>query len=265
MTVFHDIDPMLAFIRVNQSLPAFGRGAWTRTGIGFEYRYMINPVGQARIGTVAEKSLAHWAVAAGTWGIQERLISLGHMEPIDISEAGIFGPKTEAAVKGFQGRNNDPESGTALTVDGIVGMSDARGLFGSMIDDTELKYKIPERFLLGETNHESRLDPGAIGYYIYYPDFRGVDRGLSQINSKTYADWFRSMSPAFAIDWSGARLRKAFDDFTKAYPSRAAATLWDAAICNHNSPAAAAQWAKNGIPPSDLAATYVSNTKAARY
>lgn len=266
MSTFLQVDPV-RFIDTSAGKPAFGRGAWVREGIGFDYRYMLNPDGQPRIGTVAEKTLAHWAVAAGCWAIQRRLIVLGHMAPLVEAERGLFGPKTVAAVKAFQKDRMDPENDSPLVVDGTVGRSDARALFTPIITAIEKALTIPDHYLLGETNHESRLDPGAIGYYIYYPDYRGVDRSLSQINSSAnpQVTWVQAFDVEFSIDWSGRRLRKAHDDFKIANPGQNESVLWDAALCHHNNPSAARKWAQLGYAPTPEAAKYVSDTKAARY
>jgi peptidoglycan hydrolase-like protein with peptidoglycan-binding domain len=159
---FNQVNPE-KFVEPLHGKPANGRGAWTRTGIGFDYRYMINPETQPRIGTVCERSLDHWAVGAGTWAIQSRLIALEYLPPIANAEWGIFGPKTEAAVSTFQQGNLDPAGkGVRLAVDGTVGRSDARALFTPLIKVAQADYHIPDDLLLGETNHESRLDPGAL-------------------------------------------------------------------------------------------------------
>lgn len=266
MTTFTQVDPNV-LMDVDGHRPANGRGAWVREGIGFDYRYAINPAGQPRIGTVAERSLAHWAVAAGAWAVQARLTSLGHLVTLPESERGIFGPKTRAAVRAFQAVSRDPDGGAALQEDGTVGRSDARALFGPLLASAEHKYSIPSRLLVGETNHESRLDPGAVGYFIFYPDYRGVDRGMSQINSRANpsVSWRQAFDPVFSIGWSGARLRRAHDDFKAANPKQVEAVLWDAAVCNHNNPAAARRWAELGYAPTPEAAKYVSDTLAARF
>lgn len=264
--IYTQVNPE-SLINPEAGTPTFGRGAWTRRGIEFDYRYALNPVGQPRIGSVAERSLDHWAVAAGCYAIQSRLVSLGHMAPVADGERGLFGPRTKAAVQAFQKVTKDPEYFVSLVVDGTVGKSDARALFTPLIDAAESAYHIPDRFLLGETNHESRLDPGAVGYYIFYPDYRGVDRSVSQINSKynMQVTWADAYNVKEALDWSGRRLRKAYDSFKIKYPFQALSVLWDAALCNHNNPSAANLWAKTGSAPTPAAAKYVFDTKEARY
>lgn len=266
MSTYSQIDPE-TFIKSGQQLPPHGRGAWTKTGIEFSYRYELAPNSSLTIGTRAEASLDHWAVAAGAGAIQMRLADLGRMDPLGKRRRGIFDQKTVDGVKEFQKVNIDPESGDPLVVDGTVGRSDARALFTPVIDVAEKRYGIPDRYLLGETNHESRLDPGALGYYIYYPDYRGVDRSVSQINSKYNASvtWEMAFNPMFALEWSAKRLRDYYDMFKHDNPKQNIQVWWDAAICAHNNPSAASDWAQTGSPPTTQAAAYVSNVKAARY
>ncbi len=266
MGTLAQVDPA-GFIDTFAKLPVDGRGAWTRRGIGFDYRYAINGAGQPRIGTTAEKSLDHWAVASGCAAIQRRLHFLGIMVRLGDNELGIFGEKTRAAVLRFQETARDPDGGARLEQDGTVGRSDARALFTPLINQVEAEHRIPDRLLRGEIYHESALDPGAVGFYIYYPDYRGVDRGLGQINSKANpgVDWRQAFDPAFSIPWSGKRMRSFFDQFSRDYPNRSEQLLWDAAVCAHNSPVAARAWVRGNGAQTDQAAAYVNAVKAARY
>jgi hypothetical protein len=266
MSTIHEVDPE-KFVDADKGTPANGRGAWTRAGIGHDYRYSLSPDPGKRIGTQAQVSLDHWSAGAGSYAIQRRLVELGHLAPLGDGERGIFGPKTVAAVKKFQAVSWDPANDTRLTVDGIIGMSDARALFTSMVLKAELSYEIPWRLLLGETNHESVMDPGAIGYYIYYPSYRGIDRAMSQINSKfnPQVTWLQAYDPSIALDWSAQRLRTYYNGYRKMYPKKPAELLWDAAVCAHNSPANANKWALNGAPPNEVAAKYVASVKNAIY
>lgn len=258
MTLLHAVNPE-TFIDAASGKPANGRGAWTKTGIDFEYRYALSKDPAQRIGTRAEVSLAHWAVAAGSFAIQQRLVNLGFLAPLADSERGIFGPRTEQAVKDFQSVSSDPQGGRALTVDGVFGTSDARALWTPLISAFQTNYGIPHRLLLGQSNHESVLDPGAVGYYIFYPDYRGVDRGMSQINSKAQSQvtWLQAFDPVFAIEWSAKRMRDYFAQFKAANPKQSDDVLWDAAACAHNSPANGAKWAAQGSAPNEAAATYM--------
>lgn len=261
--IFTQVDPEA----LTQSEPDTytGRGAWTRRGIGFNYRYALAPDPRERIGVNAEASLDHWAVAAGCYAIQARLVALGYLATVKDTEKGIFGPRTDAAVRHFQEDSVDVRSGKPLTVDGVVGTSDARALFTPVIAAAERKYRIPRSLLLGQTAHESMLDPGCVGYYIYYPDYRGVDRGMSQINSRwnPQVTWEQSYDPIFAADWSARRLRDFFTKYSRDYPRRRPAVMWDAAVCAHNNPTAAGAWAREGKAPHEQAAKYVAAVKEA--
>lgn len=266
MATFLQVDPQ-SFVDVEAGQPEHGRGSWTRTGISFDYRYALSENPAARIGTLAQESTGHWAVAAGCYAIQRRLQAFGHLGVLAESERGIFGPRTQAAVKAFQAAAVDPESSAPLVVDGIVGTSDARALFTPVIDAAERKHGIPAHYLRGECNHESRLDPGAVGYFVFYPEFRGVDRGAFQVNSKAHAEvtWAQAFDFLFMADWSAARMRGYFDKFKAAYPKLSDDTCWRAAILAHNNPAAATTYARTGSLSSTSGAAYVNAVLTAIY
>jgi len=269
MAIYPSVDPE-RFIDPTRNLPANGRGAWTREGIGFLNRYTINPDGQPRIGTVAEQSLAHWSVAAGCHTIQTELIRAGHLAALADGERGIFGPRTHTAVKAFQYANTDPETGAQLVVDGIFGRPDARALFTPIIDAAEARHGVPRHLLRGECNHESALDPGSVGFYIYYGtefEYRGVDRSAFQINSKAWASitWAQAYDFRFAADWSAKRMRYYRDLFASRYPGKSNDLYWDAAVLAHNNPSAAGKYANTGVMPSSSAAAYVSGVLNAIY
>jgi len=249
-----------------ESEPAHGRGAWNRTGIDFDYRYALAPTKEQRIGTRCEESLAHWAVGAGCLAIQRRLAVLGFYE-MQSAQRGVFNSRMKNAVKAFQAQNTDPMTGAQLLQDGTVGITDARSLFTPVILKVESKYNIPDKLLLGETVHESALDPGAVGYFIYYPDYRGVDRGMSQINSlaNPTVSWMDAFSPTYALDWSGRRLRTIYNQYKSQYPATDDTELWNAAVCSHNNPSAGRAWARDGYPPTTDAAKYVQAVRNAVY
>jgi len=261
---YREVDPE-SFIDVPNATPEHGRGAWTREGIDFDYRYRLAPLARQRVGRHPDRSLSHWAVAAGTAAIQRRLVELECLDPV--VDHGVFNRKTAEAVSRFQLMENDPDGGAELIVDGIVGRSDARALFTPLVDQAEVTHRIPNRLLLGQTVHESALDPGAVGYFIFYPDYRGVDRGFSQINSRAHPDitWQQAFDPVFALRYSGKRMRETYDTYRKAHPKRRKAVLWDAAVCAHNSPVNGKKWAQTGTAPTEQAASYVAAVKNARY
>lgn len=259
MALLTKVDPE-TLINVTKKTPPFGRGAWTKSGIDFAAIYMLAPEGQKRIGAVAEKSLAHWAAAAGSLAIQRELSEQG-FDPGDMD--GVLGPNTDNAIRAFQSARN-------LYVDGEFGRKSAVALFTPVIDTAEHEHDIPSHFLRGMIASESALDPGAVGYYIYYGadlTYRGVDRGPGQINSKAHADipWLSAFNFSFAADYTASRLRDTFDSLKSSYPKTTASALWDAAIVSHNNPSAGRLWAKNGVPPTEAAALYVSKVKTAIY
>lgn len=255
-------------------IPKTGRGAWRTEGIGFLDRYTINPATYPRIGTVAEQSLAHWAVAAGARAIQHRLQALGHLGVIAADDYGVWGPLTDTAIRRFQAANRDPKEDVALAVDGICGRGDSRALWTPVLASTETALGIPGKWLRGQVTFESgELDAGAVGYYIYYtnPDgstrFGGIDRGLAQINSKANVavTWDQSYDPAFAFTWTARNMRSRADYYRAEYPGLSETVLWEAAVCWHNSHVNGDAWAKLGGPPNEVAAAYVAHVKAAIY
>ena len=106
------------------------------------------------------------------------------MKTVAKTNRGVFNPTLRDAVIRFQEGGIDPQTKAPLVDDGTVGMSDTRALFTPLILDAESSFGIPDRLLLGETNHESQIEPGALGYFIYYPDYRGVDRGVRRSTAR---------------------------------------------------------------------------------
>lgn len=254
MATFLDVEPQ-PFIQPDLLLPEHGRGAWSRAGIDTDFRYYYRPLGK-KVGNEAELSLAHWAVSAGVYALQARLDALGHMS--GQWKKGIFGYSTRRGLKAFQAANS-------LKVDGTLYWDDAKALWFPVIDRYEATRGIPDHFLRGIINFESAMDPGAVGYFIYYPDFRGVDRALGQINSEAQAQitWRQAFQPWTALAWSADRLVDTYRGFRIQFPNRSAEMCWDAAICAHNSPVRALAWLRDGFP-SPEAQKYVDSTKAAR-
>lgn len=266
--LFIDIEPQ-SLINFEKKTPENGRLSWTAEGKAnnlWNYGYIV---GAPKIGTNAEKSLEAWSVCAGSWSYQSILMKEGFLRELDGPELGIFGPATKAAVQAMQRAHTDPATGRKLDPDGTIGRSDSRALLTPIIDAAERKYKIPLHYLRGEINLESSLDAGALGWVIWYgadKEYRGVDRGLCQINTlHKEVGWGRAYNPYFAIDWSANFMREAFDDYVRRYPDRNRNILWDAAICHHNNPSAALSWARDGAPPTTQAASYVNFVKRSIY
>lgn len=267
VSTFKQVNPN-SLIDIPNHTPLHGRGAWSTAGIESDYRYYND---NERIGSEAGKSLAHWAVSAGVYGIQRVLIGNGYLYPLNITAWGVFGDSEEDAVRDFQADHLDPDGGTPLLVDGIVGRSDARALLRPMFVRFQNKHHVPQNFLVGQVAWESALDPGAVGYYIFYAgtsgtlEYRGVDRGLVQANSRGEVSWRQAYDPAYALNYSAKRMRTAFDGFVAKYPTRDRDVLWDAAIASHNSPLWASQWASWGAAPNEQILKYVNSVKNARF
>jgi hypothetical protein len=157
--------------------------------------------------------------------------------PVD----GIFGLKTQQAVKNFQSRSG-------LGIDGVIGPKTARSLFDKRARFHEGRVEMPGPYLHGLMRWESAYDPGAIG-----PN--GVDTGLVQINLDAHKDItnLEALDPAFAVPYAANRMRSAADSFASK-PDLA----WKCAIAQHNSPRKAKQWFEVGVPPDDQIALYVS-------
>lgn len=266
--LFSQVDPT-KFIDTAHFTPEHGRGAWTRAGIGDDYRYHLRR--GVKVGDEAEKGLDEWAVSAGVWAIQSRLIVLGLLAPRKPENQGTFGRATKQAVIWFQQGTRDPEEDRRLEVDGTVGRGDARALWTPVIDRYTAKFGIPDRLLRGKLNHESRLDPAALGFFIYYERenalvYGGVDRAIAQINSKAQPQitWRQAFQPWTAIEWSARRMRNQRNEFKRDFPNRPDSMIWDAAVYAHNNPAGAEVWLEQGFPTA-AGAAYVSAVKAARY
>lgn len=271
MSTFNQIQPSV-FGEI-----ASGRGAWRSRGFDFtgtNYVYRLEHATEPRLGQRAERDCDHWAVGAGSGAVQRRLVTLAFTTETEmLGCSGIWGPRTDAAFRKFQSLNIDPGTGLKLTVDGQCGRQDTRALWTPLIDAYEDFASIPDHLLRGLLNNESILDPGAVGEITIYvrdggiKEYRGVDRGLAQINSMAHPEitWAQAFDAPYAISYAAARLRSTFDSLKAKYPSRADSVHWDAAVESHNSPVWGQSWAKYGFPPNDQAITYVRAVKNAIY
>lgn len=279
MTNFTQVDPN-KFIDQSKSLPATGRGAWNRRGIGFDYRYMLSPKGTPRLGTQADQSLDHWAVSAGCNALRQRLMGLGYIDAPGDADVGRFGTSMDHAVRAFQHDHRDPRNGAALVVDGRVADEDARALWTPVFNQREEEHDIPNHWLRGMINFESGgIDPGAVGYYIYYPvtdadgnptgekRFGGVDRGFEMNNSKANPTvaWTNCFDAGWAIKDAAERMDKRHDDLKAKYPKQSDTVLWEAAVCSHNSPVNGDAWARAGGPTNEVSRKYVAGVRSATY
>lgn len=199
-----------------------GAGAWTDPK---HYRMTAPPQGK-------EPGRVNWAIQS----IQRALTIHGYEVG---ANDGVFGPRTRSAVRAFQ-------TDVKLQPDGIVGHKSARALYEPFVNDTERKLQIPEHLLHGQLMLESGYDPGAQG------SMDARDRGLCQVNSRWHPDVTDELAygrPKWIINWSGSRLRSAYDGLS--------VESWDAALASHNNPEKAQQWARSGEAPDEQIATYV--------
>lgn len=272
MSTFQEVDPT-SFINEVKQLPENGRGAWTTRGIGFSRFYKLSPKGVPRIGSECEKSLDHWAVGAGTHAMRQRLVELELIDEATGENVGRYGTGMRDSVKAFQAANVDPVDDVQLNADGVVGFGTVRAMFTPVIDEASDAKNIPNNYLRGVLWHESWLDPGAVGYYIYYINYDGttryggVDRGLEQNNSRanTSVSWETAYDFRWSIEDAAKRLRGQYEKLKAKYPNRGDDVLWPAAIVSHNSPANGDSWARLGAPPTTQAAEYVQSVLKAIY
>lgn len=225
---------------------ATGRGAWTTRGFpdgsGVRmYRRLRTPV---PVGGEAERDLDHLAVNRGVLAIQRLL-------DIDYSTGpGIFGPRTDAAVRAYQKVKVPP-------ADGIVGPNTMRALLKPVVSIEETVRDIPAHLLWGLIAQESGYDPGAVGYTT------PSDLGLVQINTAVQpVTPDQAFDPLFSIKWAANRMRKAYDKYSAKLGPEEYAKAWDCAVASHNSPAAADSWA-NGALPTLRVTDYVARVRAA--
>jgi hypothetical protein len=201
-------------------------------------RHLTSPA----TGGEPDKDADFQAVHYGVLAIQLLLVMDNSTGP------GIFGPKTEAAVKAYQQLYVPP-------ADGIVGPNTMRSLLMTLTSQATVQYAIPDKLLYGLRRQESADDPGAVGYST------PSDKGLVQINLAAHPDISASSAflPSYALRWAAARLRAAHDAYAKAGATDKLA--WDCAVANHNSPRSADQWAATGSPPSTRIAEYVRSVR----
>lgn len=219
-----------------------GRGAWRRTGgllpakpgqtgeYGF---YRKAALGEVWIGSPwvlgADRSHTARVVNLGVRAIQ-RLAGLAGRD-VD----GWFGPKTGEYVTAAQ-------HALGAVADGIVGPNTMRAFLLHRIETEAMRWNVPVEILGGLLVFESGLDPAAVGT-------NGWDTGVAQINLSVHDDDVtldQALDPAYSIEWTAGNLITAYSRYLG---NTHGADPWDVAIAYHNSPARAAEWARDGEPP----------------
>ena len=174
-----------------------------------------------------EKGMSGWDV----YGFQVGLNS--HQKSVPISEDGIFGPQTDAAVKREQQNHH-------LEVDGKAGprtqsaiclaeakraesaSNTAPGLLASIMF-SESGYNLAA---CGGPNTNGSYDAGALCWNIPVSS-------LNDINA-----WHHAFDFASVLDWTGQRMRSKFDLYYGQLGAQTPKRAWECAALAHNWPAA---------------------------
>lgn len=219
--------------------PGHGRGAWTHYGMPVNstvrlYRMLPPPP----VGGEPTKSPAHLAVHLGVRAIQILIDDLGYRRDGGgrIVVDGTLDAGSARAIKWAQER-------LGIRADGFAGQPTLKALLAGPSLAAENTHDVPDRLVFGLMGKESGWDPGAVGYTT--PD----DSGLCQINLAAHPEVTleQAYTPAWALDYTAARMRRAFKKYRQAGASVALA--WDCAVAQHNSPRLADDWADSGRPP----------------
>lgn len=220
--------------------PSPGRGAWTLTGgllpakpsgTGRTGYYRQAALGEKMIGAAfsfgADTSHEARVVSRGVAAIQTMIGLSGN----DVD--GWFGPQTGARTVVMQKK-------WGVEADGIIGRTTMRAGLTEMITDIASANQVPVALLGGLVVNESALDPAAVGV-------NGVDHGIAQINLSAHPDVSvdQALDPQYALMFAAEDLSMVH----RTWVGRTKADPWDVAIANHNSPALARQWARNGSAP----------------
>jgi len=217
-----------------------GRSAWTSRGNKLAKRMYLKG--------------CSWGLSDVTdqdrWAVNRAVLAIQNLLGVDYaSSPGIFGPRTDAAVRAFQTANVPP-------ADGIVGPNTSRALLRPLVAQKEKENGIPGRLLWGIIGAESGWDMGAVGAMT--PD----DLGVVQINMnwQTFPE-DNAMDPRFAVEWGARRLKATANNLAAkgCPPDR----LWDAAVLSHNSPVNGRKYAATGTYPTQQAADYVARVRKA--
>ena len=203
--------------------PLHGRGAWNGKGVGGTlnakgeapgryYRTAING-GMPTIGLAGYRavrdgtriSIDEYAVFRAAIAVQNALHDLGYQPG---TPDGLWGPKTDAAVKAFQTDKH-------IVVDGIFGPQSARALFEPFVHaaaqtaDQDHAESVT-RIMLGTITLESLWDPAAVG------SADSQDLGFGQINGPAHPTLSVNdrLNPRMTFPWIARLVEsnlKAFD------------------------------------------------------
>lgn len=226
-----------------------GRGAWTTVGKDNGRRYYCWVEGSPLDGSNRERDVNYQAVNRGVKAVQARVNVL---TGAGLVEDGLFGRKSDAAVRAAQRQ-------LGVADDGIVGPGTAHALWRPVVMWIAGAKGLDFRHVGGIMVHESVEDPGAVG--VGTP----MDRGLMQINLfyNPAVTVDQAFDLVYAVTFTVDRMRLMWDR----YSAKGTALRISCHIADHNNPAKAAAWYKNGTPPDEQIKLYVERvlTRAATY
>lgn len=168
---------------------------------------------------------------------------------------GYFGPKTDAATRGFQ-------QAAALAVDGIAGVVTQRALTLRLVYPVQQEYRLPAGLLKGQIESESAFWLG--NHSIRYDD-ASFDIGVTQRNTRYLPNREEGFDPAHSIDFLGKTLRERYVEYKGYGKVTDERRLWELASGSWNRPAWTQTLAKGGkltTSQSDWIERYISRTTA---
>lgn len=173
---------------------------------------------------------------ADCWGLQ---INLAVISP-GLDTDGYFGPKTEQAVRAFQGKHG-------LTVDGVAGIITQRSIIMTISQPATDQFKLPQGLLKSIAENESGF---AIGAYSRHPSDEGFDLGPYQQSFPPAVQNQGNFANAYSAKWmsndTGHKVRMQKDEYRRAPKVKDDRTAWRLAVLYHNWPAAAENLAYKG-------------------
>jgi hypothetical protein len=201
--------------------------------------YRLNRVGEKPVGATGLQAGADYnafVVTAAVRSLQKRLADI--VPELGLKPSGQIGPRTDEAFTVVQMRHG-------LTVDGICGPKTVQAMVLPIAVSAAAQWGIPAWALIGIIGAESGWDPGAVGAETPW------DTGLVQANRDAHP----SITVAVACDvygslnWAAQELRAWRD---RLGPLCVKGVLPDdVMVAAHNSPRAASEWARSGIPGKD--------------